>query len=118
MRPHDLLRNQSIGWGTERIEAALQGSFDPADLEPGERVIYDDLVVEALCTPSLEQIHIYERLGNTLGAVGYNESDQIVRVVPNSSLRILEEADAGESAETSQGRNDPDTCETSHQIVR
>lgn len=91
MRQHELLRNQSIGWGTERIEAALEGSFDPADLEPGERVIYDDLVVEALRTPSVEVIRAYERMGKIPGAVGYNERDQLVRVLPNGEPEILED---------------------------
>jgi len=77
------------GFTLDRVRAALEGKFDPADLSEDEWTIFDDMAFNSLAQPTDAERAAYAAIGAEPGAVGMDENDNIVRRRPNGSLEVL-----------------------------
>ena len=79
------------GFTLERVHAAIEGRFDPANLSSEERIYYYEMLDEKMTYPSAEVIAAAEKRGQQPGAVGYDEAGRLVRRRADGGLDVLEE---------------------------
>jgi hypothetical protein len=84
------------GFDMTRIRAALEGRFNADMLSPDEMEIYEDLLGEALMTPSRKSVEFMEQLRREGGAVGYDDAGRYVRSLPGGDVEVIENAAADE----------------------
>jgi hypothetical protein len=81
------------GFDMTRIRAALDGRFNADMLSPDEREIYEDLLGEALTTPSAKSVEFMKRLRREGGAVGHDDTGRYVRSRPGGDVEVIKDAD-------------------------
>ncbi|HWX65761.1 MAG TPA: hypothetical protein VNZ27_04955 [Rhodanobacter sp.] len=81
------------GHTLERVQAALEGRYDPDQLAPSERKIFDDLLGQVLAVPTTEELAFFAQMREQGGGVGYDELGRLVRGLPNGDSEIIDDAD-------------------------
>jgi hypothetical protein len=79
------------GFTIRRARDALNGLFDPAELNVEERRYYYDLLDDKLATPDNAEIAAMAVIGQSAGAVGYNDAGHLVRIEKDGSQTVIEE---------------------------
>jgi len=85
------------GTSLSRVRAALEGRFDPNDLNELEWPIFDELQFDALLADNVDTAAVqakavaaYAKLGARPGAVGDDESGRLTRVRDDGSIEYLD----------------------------
>lgn len=79
-----------------RVVAALEGRGDASQLDVDESELFDELLGEALDTPTAEELMFFAKLKDRGGGVGYDEQGRLVRGLPGGGVEVLREADGSE----------------------
>ena len=79
------------GFSIERVQAALEGRLDAADLTEDEWRLFDDLHFEALAVPTEAERQAYAALGNQPGAVGTDARGLLVRARADGARDVISE---------------------------
>jgi hypothetical protein len=75
----------------DRVRSAIAGQLDPAMLTGEERRYYYRLLDAEMANPSPDEVSAMARLGSEPGAVGYDDSDHLVRSRQGGGVDVIEE---------------------------
>lgn len=88
--------------------AALEGRGDADKLVADERELFDELIQDALMTPSAEAVQFAKTIRTKAGAVGFDDTGRWVRNLPGGGVKVLQEAD-----DSGKGRRCQSQCQLS-----
>lgn len=77
------------GFTLDRVRAALEGRFDPAELSKQERVYYYDLLDDHMARPGRDEEANLRKLVDAGGAVGIDEEGRLVRSLPGGRTEVI-----------------------------
>lgn len=75
-----------------RVVAALDGRGDASQLDVDESELFDELLGEALETPTAEELAFFAKMHEEGGGIGYDEQGRLVRGLPGGGVEVLREA--------------------------